>query len=101
MTDEFDSGDVTPGDVLYAADGDPVGVVAGFTDAGFEVETAGEDGRLPDGVDPEKPGGAFGEGYLAWRCTECGEMGDLEGGMPAECPNCGAAKRALYRTRED
>jgi hypothetical protein len=101
---------IAPGDVVYTDDGGAIGVVTGFTGDGVEVEFAAEAGELDrsNGDEPldaatrtEHPGQQFGEGYLAWRCDECGEMGDLEGGMPEECPNCGAPKKALYRTQED
>jgi len=49
----------------------------------------------------ETPGQEFGEGYIMWRCTDCGEMGELDDGLPAECPNCGAPKEALAKQRED
>ncbi|MFT4932887.1 MAG: hypothetical protein ACI91T_002788 [Natronomonas sp.] len=80
---------IAPGDVVYTDDGEAIGVVTGVTGDGVEVEFAEKAGE-PDGsngAEPldaatrtEHPGQQFGEGYLAWRCDECGEMGDLEGG---------------------
>jgi rubrerythrin len=49
----------------------------------------------------EIPGQEFGEGYLMWRCTVCGEMDEIEDGMPEVCPSCGAEKEALTEVRED
>lgn len=102
---------VEQGDPVYYDNGTEVGTVSGFTEDGIEVtipaispseeqvratESAGD--RAERGLNP---GQGVGEGYLMWRCTECGEMGDLEGGLPERCPNCGAVKRAIYRARED
>jgi rubrerythrin len=36
-----------------------------------------------------------------WRCSVCGEMGDLEGGDPETCPNCGTGAEDLYAWLED
>jgi len=79
----------------------PMVVLAGLapiTDEGFEVEPAD---RNEGEEEEEIPGKEFGEGYLMWRCTECGEMGELEDGMPDSCPNCGAPEEALTAARED
>lgn len=35
------------------------------------------------------------------RCTECGEMGELDDGMPSTCSECGAEKEALAGVVED
>ncbi|MUV58320.1 hypothetical protein [Halogeometricum sp. CBA1124] len=129
MSDEpATSEDATPieaGMVVYDDDGTALGVVDGFTAAGFEVDI---DAEVEDGdgdgavnvsdpeIDEEEvtsvnreereteqqeqvPGQEFGEGYLQWRCDDCGEIGDLEDGLPTECPNCGSD--AVYRKRED
>ncbi|OIB58989.1 DUF7130 family rubredoxin-like protein [Natrialba sp. SSL1] len=39
--------------------------------------------------------------YSMWRCGDCGEMGQLEDGLPEECPNCSAPKEDLYYWEED
>lgn len=91
---------IDPGETVYDSDGRPVGRVVGPTEEGFEVETdpvAGDDGE----ADEELPGQGFGEGYLMWRCEECGEMGEVEDGLPESCPNCGAAKELISEQRED
>ena len=36
-----------------------------------------------------------------WRCTECGEMGEIDGGLPDRCPGCGSEKEALMYWTED
>lgn len=93
---------LAPGDIVYTKSDVPIGVVAGFTETGVEVEVPA---AVADRIGIEGPtvipGGGFGEGYLVWRCGECGEMGELTSGMPPRCPNCGAAKEQLYRSRED
>lgn len=91
---------IEPGEQVFDDDGELLGRVSGITDDGFEVETVAEDGS--DGVGSEEvPGQTFGEGYLMWECTECGEMGDLDDGMPEVCPNCGAPREAIAEARED
>lgn len=100
---------IEPGSVVYDGEGTAVGVVSGLTTEGFEVRVPegevpadgglGDDGGSPTGE--AVPGQSFGEGYLMWRCDECGEMGDVDGGPPEACPNCGAPKQHLYRVQED
>lgn len=82
------------GQFVYDDSGTELGKIQGFTEAGFEVS-------IHEHVSLEhEPGQAFGEGYLMWKCTNCGEMGKLDG-MPEECPNCGAPKEDLYARIED
>lgn len=88
---------IEPGEEVYDDDGQLLGVVSGITDDGFETEMM-DDGT---GSSEEIPGQEFGEGYLMWRCTECGEMDEIEDGMPESCPSCGAEKEALTEVRED
>lgn len=89
---------------IFTNDGTLVGVVGDVTEDGFEVETVADasvehgDGTVSE---EENPGQEFGEGYIMWRCTECGEMGELEDGLPEECPSCGAPKEAIAKQRED
>jgi rubrerythrin len=116
-----------PGTVVYDHDGKELGVITGMTAEGFEVsiraeiEDVDEEGRAEIGhpetegeqaaktnegshrtsQQEQKPGKEFGEGYLMWRCGECGEMGELEDGMPEECPGCGAPKNDIYAWEED
>ncbi|SFR34543.1 DUF7130 family rubredoxin-like protein [Halogeometricum limi] len=99
--------DTTPieaGTVVYDGDGTALGVVDGFTDVGFEVDIdAGVDEvdrSQREGEQREQvPGQEFGEGYLQWRCDDCGAVGDLEDGLSTTCPDCGSD--AVYRKRED
>ncbi|MBX0287708.1 hypothetical protein EGH22_15340 [Halomicroarcula sp. F28] len=89
---------------IFNDDGTLVGVVGDATEAGFTVETVAsatvEHGDAAANQE-EEPGQEFGEGYIMWRCTECGEMGELDDGLPEECPNCGEPKEALATQRED
>ena len=92
---------IDAGTAVYTEDGEKLGEIDGFTEQGFEVAVTGQDSASDPSEDRE-PGKEFGEGYLMWRCDNCGEMGELgDDGMPEECPNCGAAKEDLYRYTED
>lgn len=91
---------IDPGESVYDEDGRHLGQVSGYTSDGFEVSIA-EDGSTGGDDTETVPGQEFGEGYLMWRCSECGEMGDLAGGMPDSCPECGAPKEALAAIEED
>ncbi|WP_418279812.1 DUF7130 family rubredoxin-like protein [Halorubrum sp. DTA98] len=91
---------IAPGETVYDEDGRALGQVSGYTADGFEVATT-ESGST-GGDDAETiPGQEFGEGYLMWRCSECGEMGDLEDGIPESCPACGAPEEAIAAVKED
>ncbi len=85
------------GATVYDADGDELGEVRGFDEHGFYVSAA--DDALS--IDHERTEGTLGEAELMWRCWECGEMGKLEGELPAGCPSCGAAREELYYWTED
>jgi hypothetical protein len=102
MDNELSTGDepLEPGEYVYTKAGQLAGRVSGVTADGFEIETIETDAR--DGVDQEEiPGKEFGEGYLMWQCEECGEMGELDDGIPAACPSCDAPREALSEVRED
>ena len=111
MTNDSTSTDsstaIEPGVTVYDDDGNELGVISGMTGQGFEVaidedlERADEgDADAPSESEQEhEPGQEFGEGYLMWRCEECGEMGDLDDGLPEECPNCGSED--VIKWRED
>ena len=98
MGDDSQRTTVKPGQRVYDDEGTELGLIRGLTEEGFQV-------RIGDSVEhldlETDPGHEFGEGYLMWRCDECGEMGDLEGGYPEECPNCGTPKRNIYAWVED
>jgi len=91
---------VEPGETIYDDDGQALGRVTGMTDDGFKVEPVDPDD--PRGDDQEElPGQGAGEGYIMWRCGECGKMGELDDGIPSTCPNCGAPGEALAEAVED
>lgn len=91
---------IDPGETIYDGDGQVLGRVTGLTDDGFEVQTLDpDDARSAD--HETLPGQRFGEGYLMWRCRDCGTMGKLEEGFPATCPNCGAPDGELTMVLED
>ncbi|WP_435334569.1 DUF7130 family rubredoxin-like protein [Haloarchaeobius sp. TZWWS8] len=89
---------VDVGQTVCTPDGTELGEIRRFTSDGFEV-------ALHDSVEQAdgetNPGQEFGEGYIMWRCEECGEMGELDDEMPEQCPSCGAAKEHLFRAVED
>jgi len=88
---------IEPGELVYDGDNEVVGRVSGLSDSGFEVEAVESDESEVE----EVPGQEFGEGYLMWRCGECGEMDELEDGLPTSCPNCNAPKEAITAVEED
>ncbi|MBX0297948.1 DUF7130 family rubredoxin-like protein [Haloarcula nitratireducens] len=116
---------IEAGLMVYDLDGSELGVITGMTNRGFEVsmqaeiEDVDEDGyatlaspaeereqavttneeSLHKSEQENNPGGEFGEGYIMWRCENCGEMGDLDDGLPTECPACGSD--AVHKQRED
>ncbi|WP_254766338.1 DUF7130 family rubredoxin-like protein [Salinilacihabitans rarus] len=87
------------GQRVYDEDGNELGRVRGFERSGFFVTT--REGAEAMSVEHARSGHEFGEAHLMWRCTECGEMGDIEGGLPEECPNCGTRKENLMYWTED
>jgi len=95
-----DRTEITTGEMVFNGDGQPLGLVTNMTDDGFEVGT--REATDPHVNDQEEiPGQGLGEGYLMWRCGECGEMGELEDGIPSTCPNCGAPEEEISEARED
>lgn len=93
----------TIGMTVYTDDGRPLGSIRGFDDDGFYVTT--EEGIEAMSVEHERAGHEFGEAELMWRCTNCGEMGELDDDddqpLPDTCPNCGAEKEKLMYWTED
>jgi rubredoxin len=89
---------VTIGTTVYTEDGDALGTVRGFDEDGFFVTT--RDGIEALSVEHERAGHGFGEAELAWRCSQCGAMGDIDA-MPDACPDCGAPREDLYYWTED
>lgn len=88
---------VEPGELVYDGDGRLVGRVSGLTDDGFEVAELDLRGSEMEAL----PGQEFGEGYLMWRCDDCGEMDELDEGLPESCPNCGAPGEVISAVLED
>lgn len=97
--DEASTPDVSLGTTLYTADGEPVGTVRGLEERGMFVTTRDDIKSLS--IEHARTGHAFGEGELMWRCTCCGEMGEIGEGIPNDCPNCGARKEELMYWTED
>ena len=89
---------VMAGEPIFDAQGRKLGTVRGFDEDGFYVTTLAGIESLS--VEHERSGHDFGEAELMWRCSECGEMGDIER-IPDSCPNCGAPREALYYWTED
>jgi rubrerythrin len=67
-------------------------------------DSAADGGQAPI-EETERPIGAphepAGEEYHLWRCSNCGEMGQLQDQLPAACPECGASREDLYYWEED
>ncbi|WP_254765159.1 DUF7130 family rubredoxin-like protein [Natrinema marinum] len=87
------------GQTVYDEDGNELGRIRGFEQSGFFVTT--REGAEALSVDHARAGHEFGEAELMWRCMECGEMGDIDDGLPDECPNCGTEKENLMYWTED
>nr|WP_205254556.1 MULTISPECIES: hypothetical protein [Halorussus] len=94
MTREVDFGET-----VYDDEGNELGRIRGLEKGGFFVST--RSGVESLSVEHSRAGHEFGEGELMWRCTECGEMGEIDEGIPDECPNCGESKEALMYWTED
>lgn len=106
--EDTDEVTIENGDTVYDDEGHVVGIVQNASEAGFDIEVvdAGADVEstpsAPDERDSEDiPGKEFGEGYLMWRCEECGAMGELEDGIPESCPDCHAPKEYIENVQED
>lgn len=97
-----DDPDVPPvrfGETLYTADGRPVGTVRGIDEDGVFVTV--REGAEALSVEHARSGHEFGEAELVWRCTNCGEMGEIAEGLPETCPNCGVEREELMYWTED
>jgi len=90
------AGRVTAGQTVYDADGNELGTVRGLDDDGFYVRS-----EAVGSLDLTSARDVVGTAYVMWRCWECGEMGRIEGDLPAACPSCGAAREELYYWAED
>lgn len=87
------------GQTLYDEAGRPVGTVRGMEKGGVFLST--RDGVEAMSVGHARSGHSFGEAELMWRCTNCGEMGEIEGGLPETCPHCGTEREDLMYWTED
>lgn len=87
------------GTAVYDENGQPLGKVRGVEEGGFFVTT--REGVESLSVEHARSGHDFGQAELMWRCTECGKMGEIDDGLPGECPNCGSPKEALMYWTED
>jgi len=97
--DEQTSADVNIGETVFTNEGEPIGSIRGIKEDGVFVSTAsGYEGLSKEHV---RSGQNFGEAELMWRCMECGEMGEIEDGLPPECPNCGVEREELMYWTED
>jgi hypothetical protein len=87
------------GQVLYEESGAPIGTIRGVEEGGVFVTT--RDGVESMSIEHTRSGHSFGEAELMWRCMDCGEMGEIEGGLPDSCPGCGASREQLMYWTED
>lgn len=91
--------DLAFGQTLYTEDGHAVGTVRGFEDGGVYLTV--RDGAESMSVEHARSGHAFGQAELMWRCTNCGEMGEIDGDLPSSCPSCGVPREDLMYWTED
>lgn len=103
VTDTQTATEIESGETVYDEDGQIVGTVCESTAEGFAVDTVDGVQTVEESFDPDEelPGQEFGEGYLMWRCEECGEMGELEDGFPEQCPACAASSEHVVKALED
>lgn len=87
------------GQTVYDDEGEELGRIRGLEKGGFFVST--REGVESMSIEHSRAGHEFGEGELMWRCTNCGEMGEIDEGIPDGCPNCGEPKEALMYWTED
>ncbi len=96
---EIDVDRLELGQTVYDDDGNRLGDIRGFDDSGFYVTM--REGYEALSVEHARAGHELGEAELMWRCSNCGEMGDLDDNLPDTCPNCGVPKEELYYWTED
>lgn len=90
---------VRPGQTVYTRDGTAIGDVRGLDRGGMFVSV--RDGIESLSIEHARSGQCFGEAELVWRCMDCGEMGELAGGLPDACPGCGTSREGLMYWTED
>jgi len=96
---EQEAESVSFGETVFNADGEALGEVRGVEEGGFFVTT--RDGIEALSVEHARSGHEFGKAELMWRCTVCGEMGEIDDGLPETCPNCGTERENLMYWTED
>lgn len=87
------------GQTVYDEEGNPLGRIRSIEQSGFFVTT--REGAEAMSVEHARSGHEFGEAHLMWRCMECGGMGGIDDGLPAECPNCDTERENLMYWTED
>lgn len=95
----IDSVSIGPGEMLYTEDGAAIGEVRGVEEAGLFISL--RDGAEALSIEHVRSGQSFGAAELMWRCIECGEMGEIDDGLPESCPNCAAPIENLMYWTED
>ncbi len=94
MASEQREREVVFGETVYDADGNELGRVRAYDDAGFYVTSAEGISTLTQAESKA------GEKTLMWRCWNCGEVGRIDE-IPDSCPSCGAPGEDLYYWQED
>lgn len=101
MSEDNDTSDqgrtLKPGQRVYDRNGQEIGFIQAITEVGVEVNTHSDIETLSL---RRAPSVNLGEGYLLWRCSECGELGDIDQ-IPDRCPSCGSGREELYAYLED
>lgn len=87
------------GEIVYNSDREVLGEARGIAEAGFFVSTREGVERLS--IEHARSGHDFGEAELMYRCTNCGEMDEIDKGFPDSCPNCGTEKENIMYWTED
>lgn len=86
------------GEGVYTSGGDRIGTIVDITGGSVQVKLDDDTTVTTKGHDERSLG--YGEVELMWRCSRCGELGQIEE-MPDSCPSCGADKEELYYWTED
>lgn len=94
-----ESAAVAFGETVFDADGQPLGTVRGLETGGFFVSN--REGIESLSIEHSRAGHDFGEAELVWRCTVCGELGEIDEGVPGTCPGCGTERENLMYWTED
>lgn len=97
--DEEEVDELSFGQTLYTEDGEPVGEIRGLEEGGVFVTV--REGAEAYSIEHARSGHDLGNAELMWRCMECGEMGEIDDGIPDTCPNCGAPKEDIMYWTED